>query len=54
GATNLLLVTFLIPPVTILLGSIVLDERLALHQVLGLAGIAAGLVVIDGRLLARR
>lgn len=54
GATNLLLVTFLIPPVAITLGSIGLGERLALHQVGGLLAIAAALIVIDGRLIARR
>ncbi|MBL8697233.1 MAG: DMT family transporter [Alphaproteobacteria bacterium] len=54
GATNLLLVTFLIPPVAILLGYTLLDERLAGHQFAGLIGIAAGLLVIDGRARMRR
>ncbi len=49
GATNLLLVTFLVPASAILLGWLVLDERLALEQFLGLALIAAGLAAIDGR-----
>lgn len=53
GATNLLLVTFLIPPVAIALGVLALDERLAPHHFAGMAGIAAGLIVIDGRLIAR-
>lgn len=57
GATNLLLVTFLIPPSAIFLGWLVLDERLVGRHFAGLALIAAGLLAIDGRagawLLAR-
>lgn len=49
GATNLLLVTFLIPPNAILLGVGLLGESLAPHQLLGMAVIAAGLAAIDGR-----
>lgn len=51
GATNLLLVTFLIPVSAILLGVLVLGERLAALQLIGMALIAAGLAAIDGRLL---
>ena len=56
GATNLLLVTFLIPVSAILLGTVVLGERLSPHQVIGMAVIALGLAAIDGRpcRLARR
>jgi len=54
GATNLLLVTFLIPVSAILLGSVFLDERLALTQIAGMTLIALGLGLIDGRLLKRR
>jgi drug/metabolite transporter (DMT)-like permease len=54
GATNSLLVTFLIPITAILLGALVLDERLALRHFAGMALIAAGLAAIDGRLLRRR
>jgi drug/metabolite transporter (DMT)-like permease len=49
GATNLLLVTFLIPVSAIVLGTIVLGERLAPHQFAGMAVIALGLAAIDGR-----
>ncbi|MBX9700942.1 MAG: DMT family transporter, partial [Acetobacteraceae bacterium] len=49
GATNLLLVTFLIPVSAILLGVLVLEERLALQQLAGMALIGAGLACIDGR-----
>jgi len=53
GATNLMLVTFLIPISAILLGSLFLGERLAVRHGLGMALIAAGLAAIDGRLFAR-
>ncbi|XBO41772.1 DMT family transporter [Alsobacter sp. KACC 23698] len=51
GATNLLLVTFLIPVSAILLGTLVLGERLDPKHVVGMALIGAGLAAIDGRLL---
>jgi drug/metabolite transporter (DMT)-like permease len=51
GATNLLLVTFLIPISAIVLGSLVLGERLDARHFLGMALIGAGLAAIDGRLL---
>ncbi|NBB83584.1 MAG: EamA family transporter [Alphaproteobacteria bacterium] len=54
GATNLLLVTFLIPPTAIALGILVLGETLAGRHLVGLAVIGAGLAVIDGRLPPRR
>jgi drug/metabolite transporter (DMT)-like permease len=50
GATNLLLVTFLIPVTSILLGAVFLQERLELRQFAGMALIGLGLVVIDGRI----
>jgi drug/metabolite transporter (DMT)-like permease len=51
GATNLLLVTFLNPIGAILLGSLVLGERLDANHILGMALIGAGLAAIDGRLI---
>lgn len=51
GATNLLLVTMLIPVTAILLGVLVLGEHLQAHQVVGMLFIAAGLIIMDGRLL---
>lgn len=51
GATNLLLVTFLIPVSAILLGTQVLGETLAGPQIVGMALIALGLLAIDGRVL---
>lgn len=53
GATNLALVTFLIPVSAILLGSLILGEQLELKHFAGMAMIAAGLAAIDGRLLSR-
>lgn len=51
GATNLVLVTFLIPVSAILLGVLVLGERLELKHLVGMALIGLGLAAIDGRLL---
>jgi drug/metabolite transporter (DMT)-like permease len=53
GATNILLVTFLIPVSAIFLGTVFLDEQLAGRHLVGMALIGAGLAAIDGRLLAR-
>ena len=52
GATNLLLVTFLIPVSAILLGALFLHERLAPRHFLGMALIGLALVVMDGRVMA--
>ncbi len=49
GATNLLLVTFLLPVSAILLGVVVLDEVLLLNNLLGMVLIGVGLAAIDGR-----
>lgn len=53
GATNLLLVTFLIPPSAILFGIVILDEVLHPNQILGIVIIMMSLIAIDGRLLKR-
>ncbi len=52
GATNALLVTFLIPITAILLGSLLLGEVLEPRHFAGMALIGLGLAAIDGRLLA--
>ncbi|MBU3028681.1 DMT family transporter [Paracoccus sp. XHP0099] len=54
GATNLSLVTFLVPVSAILLGWLFLNETLGAAHLLGMALIAGGLALIDGRLLGRR
>ncbi len=53
GATNLMLVTFLIPVSAILLGWLFLGEVLAMQHFIGMATIVTGLVLIDGRLHRR-
>jgi drug/metabolite transporter (DMT)-like permease len=49
GATNLLLVTFLIPVSAIALGTALLGERLSGHHGVGMGRIGLGLAAIDGR-----
>jgi drug/metabolite transporter (DMT)-like permease len=53
GATNLLLVTFLMPVVALLLGTGVLHEVIKPPEFAGMVLIALGLVAIDGRLPRR-
>ncbi len=54
GATNVSLVTFLIPPSAILLGIVFLGEEIALRHAIGLTLIVIGLLAIDGRLFRSR
>ncbi len=54
GPTNASLVTFLVPVSAILLGALVLGERLDWTAFAGMAVIFAGLAAIDGRLFRRR
>jgi drug/metabolite transporter (DMT)-like permease len=49
GATNVLLVTLLIPVSAILLGTILLGEQLELKHMIGMGLISIGLLSIDGR-----
>lgn len=51
GPTNLLLVTFLIPVTAILLGALVLGERLQPRQFAGMLLIGFALALLDGRML---
>ena len=51
GATNVLLVTFLIPISALLLGVGVLGENLNVLEYIGMGSIFMGLVTIDGRAL---
>lgn len=53
GATNVLLVTFLVPVSAILLGILVLGEVLETKHFVGMLLIGAGLAVIDGRLVKK-
>ena len=51
GATNLLLVTLLIPVSAIILGVFLLDESLEPQHLYGMAVISLGLLIMHGRLL---
>jgi drug/metabolite transporter (DMT)-like permease len=51
GATNIMLVTLLVPMSAILLGSLFLHETLEWVHFVGMGLIAMGLAVIDGRLI---
>jgi drug/metabolite transporter (DMT)-like permease len=51
GATNVMLVTLLIPVTAILLGYLVLDEPISLREIAGTLVIGSALLVIDGRVL---
>ena len=51
GATNVLLVTFLIPVSALLLGVLALGERVTWTLFAGMALIIAGLIIVDGRLI---
>jgi drug/metabolite transporter (DMT)-like permease len=51
GATNLLLVTFMIPVTAILLGALLLGERLASRHFAGMVLIGLSLAAVDGRIV---
>ena len=53
GATNVMLVTLLIPVTAIGLGVLLLGEPLTVNEIAGALVIAASLLVIDGRVLGR-
>ena len=49
GSGNLMLVTLVIPPVAILLGTLVLGERLAWTAFVGFALLAVALIILQGK-----
>jgi drug/metabolite transporter (DMT)-like permease len=51
GATNVMLVTLLIPVTAVLLGYLVLGEQISPHEILGALVIGSALLLIDGRVL---
>ena len=53
GATNISMVTFLVPVSAILLGVLFLGETLHISHVIGMLLIGLGLIVIDGRMFSR-
>ena len=53
GATNISLVTFLMPISAIILGVLVLGESILIKEIIGMTLIGLGLAIIDGRLFQR-
>ena len=53
GASNVVLVTFLVPVSASALGIVFLGEVLAIQHILAYLLIALGLAIIDGRIVAR-
>ena len=51
GATNVMLVTLLIPVTAIVLGYLVLGEQISLREIAGALVIGSALLLIDGRVL---
>lgn len=51
GAANIGFVTLMLPPIAIALGALARGEALAPHAFLGLALLAAGLALLDGRIV---
>jgi drug/metabolite transporter (DMT)-like permease len=51
GATNVMLVTLLVPLTAILLGALVLGETISAREILGALVIGSALLVMDGRVL---
>ena len=51
GATNVMLVTLLVPVTAILLGSLVLGEQISPREIAGALVIGSALLLIDGRVL---
>jgi drug/metabolite transporter (DMT)-like permease len=51
GATNVMLVTLLIPVTAILLGYLVLGESISAREIIGAVVIGSALLLIDGRVL---
>ena len=53
GVTFISLCTFIIPPLALMLGAVVLHESITLNALIGMGIIALGLAVNDGRLIMR-
>jgi drug/metabolite transporter (DMT)-like permease len=50
GATNVMLVTLLIPITAVLLGYLVLGEPISVREIVGAVVVGSALLLIDGRL----
>ena len=53
GATNTLLVTFLVPITALLAGVFILGETLSQHAILGMLIVFVGLIAVDGRFIRK-
>jgi drug/metabolite transporter (DMT)-like permease len=53
GASNVMLVTLLIPVTALILGNVFLDEQIQSKEIIGALIIGAGLLFIDGRVINR-
>lgn len=53
GSANLMVVTLLMPPISIVLGAVVLSESLSPNVYVGMIILGVGLLILDGRLAAR-
>lgn len=49
GAGNLLICTIIIPPASIILNSLILEQVIAISELIGLMIITVGLIILDGR-----
>lgn len=54
GASNAMLVAFIMPVIAVILGVVALGETVELKEAAGAVLIAFGLIAIDGRLISRR
>lgn len=53
GASNVMLVTLLIPITALILGNVFLDEAIQIKEIIGALIIGSGLLFIDGRVIHR-
>ena len=53
GSGNLMLVTLIIVPFAVTLGALVRDETLPPNAYIGFGLLTLGLIILDGRILAR-
>ena len=53
GAGNLLICTIIIPPPSILVNAMLLGQMIALAEMIGLAIVTIGLLILDGRIICK-
>ena len=54
GVTNVMLVTIIIPPMTVILDALILLQFITLNQWIGLLIIITGLIILDGRIFKNK